>query len=302
MTSMKKRLLFTGATGFLGKNIKPILMESYEVTTLGTSDANDIKVNLAKDVPHIASKFDVVLHAAGKAHSVPKTELEVKEFYDVNYTGTVNLCSALERFGTPKSFIFISTVAVYGLDHGENISENEPLNGNTPYAKSKIMAEQYLEDWCAKHNVVLTILRPSLIAGPSAPGNLGAMVKGIRAGRYLSIARGRAKKSVLMVQDIAKLVSLSADKGGIYNVCDDTQPTFRQLESIIARQVGKSIPISIPYWFAKCCALAGDCLGRFAPINSHKLDKITKSLTFSNERVKKTLGWIPTNVLENYLI
>lgn len=299
---MKKRLLFTGATGFLGKNIKPLLLGSYEVTSLGASDRNDIKVNLAKDVPHLTSRFDVVLHAAGKAHTIPRTEAEAKEFYDVNYTGTVNLCSALENSVTPNAFIFISTVAVYGLDYGENISENEPLNGSTPYAVSKIMAEKYLSDWCSKHNVVLTILRPSLIAGPSAPGNLGAMVSGIRSGKYLSIAGGRAKKSVLMVQDLARLVSLSADKGGIYNVCDDTQPTFRQLESIIARQVGKSMPVSIPYWFAKCCALAGDCLGRFAPINSLKLDKITKSLTFSNERAKKTLDWNPTNVLENYLI
>ena len=299
---MKKRLLFTGATGFLGKNIKPILMESYEVTTLGASDKNDIKVDLAKDVPHISSQYDVVLHAAGKAHSIPKTDSEIKEFYDTNYTGTVNLCSALESHGVPKSFIFISTVAVYGVDSGENITENEHLNGNTPYASSKIMAEQYLSDWCAKHNVILTILRPSLIAGPGAPGNLGAMVKGISSGRYLSIAGGHARKSVLMVQDIARLVMLSADKGGIYNVCDDTQPTFRQLESIIAKQAGVCTPVSIPYWFAKCCALVGDCLGKRAPINSQKLRKIAKSLTFSNEKAKRMLNWTPTNVLENYHI
>lgn len=299
---MKKRLLFTGATGFLGKNIKPILMESYEVTTLGASDKNDIKVDLAKDVPHISSQYDVVLHAAGKAHYIPKTDSEIKEFYYTNYMGTVNLCSALESHGVLQSFIFISTVAVYGVDNGENITENGPLNGNTPYASSKIMAEQYLSDWCAKHNVILTILRPSLIAGPGAPGNLGAMVKGISSGRYLSIAGGHARKSVLMVQDIARLVMLSADKGGIYNVCDDTQPTFRQLESIIAKQAGVCTPVSIPYWFAKCCALVGDCLGKRAPINSQKLRKITKSLTFSNEKAKRMLNWTPTNVLENYHI
>lgn len=299
---MKKRLLFTGATGFLGKNIKPILMESYEVTTLGASDKNDIKVDLAKDVPHISSQYDVVLHAAGKAHYIPKTDSEIKEFYNTNYMGTVNLCSALESHGVPKSFIFISTVAVYGVDSGENITENEHLNGNTPYASSKIMAERYLSDWCVKHNVILTILRPSLIAGPEAPGNLGAMVKGIGSGRYLSIAGGHARKSVLMVQDVARLVMLSAGKGGIYNVCDDTQPTFRQLESMIAKQTGVCTPVSIPYWFAKCCALVGDCLGKRAPINSQKLRKITKSLTFSNEKAKRMLNWTPTNVLENYHI
>ena len=42
--------------------------------------------------------------------------------------------------------------------------------------------------------------------------------------------------------------------------------------------------------------------GRKAPINSLKLDKITKSLTFSNEKAIRELGWKPTNVLENFNI
>ena len=297
-----ENLLFTGGTGFLGKNVMPILKERYEVETCGITSDDMIHANLAKEVPVLDKHYDVVLHACGKAHLVPKTEAEKQAFFDVNYQGTVNLCSALEKVGVPKALVFISTVAVYGVDNGENITENGPLNGNTPYASSKIMAEQYLSDWCAKHNVILTILRPSLIAGPGAPGNLGAMVKGISSGRYLSIAGGHARKSVLMVQDIARLVMLSADKGGIYNVCDDTQPTFRQLESIIAKQAGVCTPVSIPYWFAKCCALVGDCLGKRAPINSQKLRKITKSLTFSNEKAKRMLNWTPTNVLENYHI
>lgn len=56
------------------------------------------------------------------------------------------------------------------------ITEDHPLNGDTPYAKSKIMAEEYLIRWCQKNNVILGILRPSLLAGKNALGNLGAMV------------------------------------------------------------------------------------------------------------------------------
>lgn len=62
------------------------------------------------------------------------------------------------------------------------------------------------------------------------------MIRGIRSGRYLSIAGSQARKSVLMVQDIAKLVPMLAEKGGIYNVYDSYQPTFRELEAIICRQ------------------------------------------------------------------
>ena len=190
----------------------------------------------------------------------------------------------MEKVGVPRAFIFISTVAVYGCDYGVNITE------------------EYLQNWCRKYNVVLGIIRPSLIAGPNPPGNLGAMITGIRRGRYFSIADGRARKSVLMVQDIANLIPLLVRKGGIYNVCDSYQPTFRDLETLICKQMNKSLPLSIPYWLAKGMALIGDCLGKKAPLNSLKLDKITKSLTFSNEKAMRELGWKPTNVLENFKI
>ncbi|MFS2985073.1 NAD-dependent epimerase/dehydratase family protein [Bacteroides uniformis] len=296
------KFLFAGAFGFLGNNVRPFLERMYDVTTIGLLPQDGYTVNIAKEIPDLGERYDIVLHAAGKAHSVPRTEAEKQVFFDVNLQGTKNLCTALERRGVPRAFIFISTVAVYGCAYGENITEDHPLNGATPYAMSKRLAEEYLQKWCYEHNVILGIIRPSLIAGPNPPGNLGSMIHGIRSGKYLSIAGGRARKSILMVQDIAKLVPLLAEKGGIYNVCDSHHPTFRELETIICRQLDKKQPLSIPYWVAKCMALAGDCLGRKAPINSLKLDKITKSLTFSNEKAIRELGWKPTNVLENFKI
>lgn len=296
------KLLFTGASGFLGANLKPLLKQQFEVKTLGLADSDDYKVNIAASIPELDKSFDVILHAAGKAHVVPKTEEEKKLFFDINYHGTINLCKALEKYRLPKAFIFISTVAVYGLETGENITEEHPLNGDTPYALSKIQAEQFLTEWCSKNNVVLSIIRPSLIAGTNPPGNLGAMIKGIKTGRYLSIAGGRARKSVLMVQDIARLLPALIEKGGVYNVCDDSHPTFRELEVLIANQLGKKRPISIPYWIAKSMAMVGDLLGKRAPINTLKLSKITESLTFSNEKAKRELGWQPLNVLLNFRI
>ena len=238
------KLLFTGASGFLGNNVRPLLERVYEITTVGLLSQDDYTVNIAREVPELHERYEVVLHAAGKAHSIPKTEEEKQAFSDVNLQGTKNLCSALEKVGIPGAFIFISTVAVYGCDYGENITEEHPLNGTTPYAMSKRLAEEYLQKWCYEHNVILGIIRPSLLAGPNPPGNLGAMISGIRSGRYLSIAGGQARKSILMVQDIAKLVPLLAKRGGIYNVCDSYQPTFRELEALICKQMKKSLPLS----------------------------------------------------------
>lgn len=297
-----EKLLFTGGTGFLGRNARPVLDKSYVVITCGITPADDVKANLAKEVPDLSEHYDVVLHACGKAHVVPKTEAEKQAFFDVNYQGTVNLCSALEKVGVPKALIFISTVAVYGCDFGELITEEHPLDGEIPYAKSKIMAEGYLTQWCKEHNVVLGILRPSLLAGKGAPGNLGAMVNGIRKGFYMNIAGGKVVKSILMAEDIANILPKLEEKGGVYNVCDTRQPSFGELSLSVARQLGKRKPLSIPYWMAWCMAKVGDLLGNKAPINSYKLEKMTKSLTFSNEKARKELGWEPLDVLENFRV
>ncbi len=299
---MKEKLLFTGSSGFLGSNILALLHEKYDVKTLGFSVLEDYNINLATNVPELKESYEIILHAAGKAHSIPKSELEKQLFFDVNLQGTINLCSALEKSGIPKSFIFVSTVAVYGLEYGDDITEETPLNGKDPYALSKIQAENFLVNWCEKNNVKLGILRPSLIAGPNPSGNLGAMISGIKGGKYLSISGGKARKSVLMVQDIAYLVPVLAEKGGIYNVCDSEHPTFRDLELSISDQLKIKKPMSIPYGLAKLLALIGDVIGKRSPINSDKLNKITKSLTFSNAKARRDLDWTPVNVLESFKI
>jgi nucleoside-diphosphate-sugar epimerase len=295
-------ILFTGSSGFLGNNIHSLLEHTYRVSTIGLTPQDDYTVNIANEIPALSGQYDTVLHAAGKAHTTPKTEAERKLFFDVNVQGTKNLCTALEKVGVPQAFVFVSTVSVYGCTMGENITEEHPLNGRTPYAKSKIEAEQFLQAWCDKHGVTLGIIRPSLIAGVNPPGNLGAMINGIRTGRYFGIAGGQARKSILMAQDIAYLIPLLAEKGGIYNVCDSHHPSFHELEAVICKQLGKRMPLSIPYCLAKAMAVIGDCMGNKAPVDSLKLKKITSSLTFSNEKAIRELGWKPMDVLEHFKI
>ena len=85
-------------------------------------------------------------------------------------------------------------------------------------------------------------------------------------------------------------------------MCDTNQPSFGELECLIARQLGRRQPMNIPYWLAKSLALIGDCMGKHAPINSMRLKKITDSLTFSNEKAVRELGWQPLDVLEHFKI
>lgn len=293
------KVLFTGANGFLGRNVIPLLQKNFEVKTLGTHNT-DYTNDITEKIPLFTEKFDIVFHAAGKAHSIPDNRAEEEKFYNVNFNGTVNLCNALEK-NLPDIFIFISTVAVYGKDFGEDINEDSPLRGNTAYAKSKIMAEEFLLNWCGKHQVKLFILRPSLIAGPNPPGNLGDMIKAIKTGRYFNIAGGKARKSIFWVEDFADLTIKSINKnGGIYNVCDDYNPDFNEISKKISKIIGKSAPHNIPFFVAKILAVIGDIIGNKAPINSLRLRKITDSLTFSNKKMKEDLGFLPSNVMDKF--
>ena len=58
----------------------------------------------------------------------------------------------------------------------------------------------------------------------------------------------------------------------------------------------------MPLWCAKCMAVIGDMLGKKAPFNSNRLIKMTESLTFSNAKAKRELGWEPLSVIENFRI
>lgn len=296
-----KEVLFTGASGFLGKNVLPILKDNYLVDTLDICKSSLYNINLTEKIPVFNKKYDIVIHAAGKVHIKPKSYKDIQSFYDVNYQGTINLCSGFSKSELPCSIVFISTVAVYGCEYGEGITEEHPLKSETPYGRSKIQAEKYLSEWCEKSGVLLTIIRPSLLAGKNPPGNLGDMINGISKGIYFSIAGGKAKKSIAMAEDIGKLIPYCENKSGIFNLCDNQNPTFRELEELISKQLNRTMPINIPIGYAKTLAKLGDLIG-LDIINTDKLSKITNSLTFSNKKIRNTLKFIPADVLSNFLI
>jgi nucleoside-diphosphate-sugar epimerase len=291
------KILVTGSNGFFGKCILRKLSLLSSVTTLSRNNS-DLLFDLVNNIPNL-SNFDIVIHAAGKAHSVPKNNLENDAFFDVNVKGTQNLLHGIEASGKlPKSFIFISTVAVYGLNQGNNINEKTPLLAKDPYGLSKIQAEHLVLDWCHKNNIICTILRLPLLVGENPPGNLGAMVNSIKKGYYFNIAGGTARKSMVLTEDVANILLKVTEIGGVYNLTDGYHPNFFELSIAIAKQNRKSRPFNMPYIIAKSISIFGDVVGSKFPLNSNKLKKITSDLTFDDSRAREVLGWQPSNVID----
>lgn len=285
-------ILVTGSSGFLGKIIFSFIKEIYCVFELQNLN-EEKKIRLEKEVPDFSHSFDLVIHAAGKAHSVPKTEIEVKQFFEVNVKGTQNLLKGLELVGPPKQIVFISSVAVYGKELGDNIAETEMLSSSDPYGLSKIQAEQVVLDWCDQHNVTCTILRLPLLVGKNPPGNLGAMIKAIQKGYYFNIDGGNAKKSMVLAEDVARFIPIIAPVGGTYNLTDGVHPSFSDLSNAIAKKKMNNLPLFI----AKIMGYLGDFLCEKAPINSLKIKKITSNLTFDDSKARN-MGWKPQSVID----
>lgn len=296
------KILLTGGNGFLGRFIKEYFQQRHIVVNLGRSNECEYEFDLAYQVPILSNDLDVVIHAAGKVHLTSKNRAVAEDFNIVNVKGTANLLKAFKTTNLPKAFIFISTVAVYGLSNGNLISEDAPLLATDPYGYSKIQAERLVQEWCKNNGVICTILRLPLIVGPNPPGNLGTMIRGIQKGFYFNIGGGMARKSMVLAEDLAKHMLHVAKLGGIYNLTDGYHPNFDELSQLIARQTGKTKVLNLPYSLAKIGAIIGDLAGKYAPFNIEKLNKITSTLTFDDSKARAAFGWNPTPVLKGFKI
>lgn len=290
-----EEMLLTGGTGFLGRAMMPALSRWSRVTTLGRSDGADIRADLSREVPELARRYDIVVHAAALAHS--DKAADPGAWIRTNATGTSNLCRALELAGLPRALVYVSTVAVYGLSSGRDIDETKPLRADTPYAASKIEAERMLGQWADDTGVKLTILRPALIVGPDAPGNLGMMERNIRRGTYMSVGGGMACRSMVAAPDVADAIELAWKRGGVYNLCHPEAVRLSDLGASLARAYGARRPLSFPVWLAKAIGRIGD-LSSLVPVDSARVDKLMSTLTFSSDRAMTELGWRPRPVLE----
>jgi nucleoside-diphosphate-sugar epimerase len=294
-----KRNLLTGASGFLGKVI--FAKSNLNFITIGRSKDLDINFDLTSGIPNLPN-IDIVVHAAGKAHQIPKNLEEENIFINVNVIGTKNLLAAFSKDNLPSKFIYISSVSVYGCDMGNFINEDHPLLAKDIYGKSKIIAEQLIQEWCKDHNVICTILRLPLIVGNNPPGNLGKMIKSIKNRYYFNIASGSAKKSMVLASDVAKFIPKVVEIGGIYNLTDGYNPSFYELSHMISNQIGRAWIPNLPITPAKLIAYFGDFFGDRFPLNSNKLIKMTSELTFDDSKARKTFSWDPTPVLKAFNI
>ena len=204
-----KRILITGKGSYIGTNFKKYLEEypnDYQVDELDMLDDN------WKDYDF--SNYDVVFHVAGIAHIK-----EVKEnehlYYKVNRDLVIDVAKKAKESNV-KQFIFMSSMSVYGLNTSkEDITKDTVCLPNTYYGKSKHQAEQQLHE-LEDETFKVCIVRPPMVYGDNAPGNLGKLFKAVRKVHIFPTIRN--ERSSITVEKLSEYIKgyIDQESEGLY--------------------------------------------------------------------------------------
>jgi UDP-glucuronate 4-epimerase len=184
----KKRILITGAAGFIGSNLTNSLLQRDDVQVIGLDNFDDFysreqkEKNMSSfisnqdfsfiegDVRNMndllaLSEIDVIVHLAAKAGVRPSIKNPIL-YQDVNVSGTQNLLE-LARQRNIKQFVFASSSSVYGINENVPWNEEEKLMPISPYASTKLSCEMLGHVYSHLYGIRFLALRFFTVYGPA---------------------------------------------------------------------------------------------------------------------------------------
>ena len=232
-----KRILITGADSYIGTSFETFIngFNGYSVDTLDMRNADWKKYDF--------SKYDVVFHVAGIAHSDTKgVSDEVRQmYYQINTELTIETAKKAKADGV-KQFIFMSSIIVYGSKNECITKESVPVPDNF-YGDSKLRADvgiHQIED--NDFNVVS--IRPPMIYGKGSKGNYPKLAKLAR--RLPFFPDYENKRSMLYIENLCSFIKLlidNSEKGYFYPQNSEYVKTADMVEAIASTH-GKKIHLT----------------------------------------------------------
>jgi UDP-glucose 4-epimerase len=231
-----KSVLITGANSYIGTNVERWLLkepDKYHVETLDMKDPNWVNFDF--------SKFDVVFHVAGIAHSTPKKS-EKDLYYRVNTQLTIDTANIAKKAGV-KQFIFMSSMIVYSSKERVITKDTKP-NPDNFYGDSKLQAEIGLNKLSDK-TFKIVVLRPPMIYGPNSKGNFPRLMSFAR--KSFIFPNFKNKRSMLYIDNLSNSIKYLIDNEveGLFF----PQNSEYMCTSEIVRETAKYLKKKI--WFTK---------------------------------------------------
>jgi nucleoside-diphosphate-sugar epimerase len=247
------RIAVTGAGGFVGRTL---------VRALGGRAMALDRTALSGDIT-IAGAVAVV-HLAGRAHRFNDTDRDAYVADNVALTARVLRAAYAAKV---TRFVFVSTIGVHGTaTHGTPFRESDTPAPHNIYAETKWAGEQLVMEFCAAHGMEWCVIRPPLVYGPNAPGNIGKLQKLVRAGVPLPFQNSDNRRSLIAVDYLGAILHWAATAPNAANrlflVSDGIDRSTGGLLQTLAAQMGMHVRL-FPFSQKILRFIAGK---RFAPL------------------------------------
>ena len=303
MTNDRPIVLVTGATGFVGRFLLPVLEGdgwTVRAAVRRPSGLNEVVIDsIGPDTDWQAALAGVeaVVHLAARVHHPNDREAE-KLYRDLNVEGTLQLARSAIVAGV-KQFVFASTALVYGRinDGRPPFNEEDELTPHNPYSRSKVEAEAGLKLLAQGHAMGITVVRPPLVYGAGAKGNFALLARAAKIGVPLPFAAIRNRRAFVSVQNLASFIawrlSASGARFDVFLVADAEQVSTPEFFTRLAKAAGRKarlLPVPEPL-LGSLLTLSGRADARQSLIASLELD-ISKALS---------TGWRPPLTLDEGL-